>query len=143
MANLLSVKFKYLMQLGAVDLASDAFRIILMEPNYTFSEDFDDTYADVSASELPTAYGYTVNGQLLSGVSITESEAENLSTVTWNPVSWTVCDGQLATSGAIIYDDTVSSPVANPIVGWIDFGGTQTLNQYAVLAITNLKLIQR
>lgn len=143
MANILSVKFKYLLQLGVVNLSTNAFKIILMDPSFTFSEDLDDTYADVIASELPTANGYTIGGQLLSGVTVTESEAENISTVQFNPVSWVVSGGSISTGGAIIYDDTITSPVVDPIVGYVDFGGTSTIEQYGTIVVANIKLIQR
>lgn len=143
MANILSVKFKYLLQLGVVNLSTNAFKIILMDPSFTFSEDLDDTYADVIASELPTANGYTIGGQLLSGVTVTESEAENISTVQFNPVSWVVSGGSISTGGAIIFDDTIASPVVDPIVGYVDFGGTSTIEQYGTIVVANIKLIQR
>lgn len=143
MANILSVKFKYLYQLGVITFPTDSFKIILMNSGYTFSEDTDDTYADVIASELPTANGYTAGGILLTNPIVLEDTFEDISSVTFNPVSWAVSSGQLITRGAIIFDDTVSSPIVDPVVGFIDFGGVNTVNTYGSIVINNIKLTQR
>lgn len=140
MSNLLSNKFKYLVNSGVVQPLSDTFKAILMEADYQFSEDNDSTYADVIASELPTGGGYTAGGQTLSGVAVSEDDAANLSAISWNSVSWGVSATSLTASGALLIDTSVSSPVVSPVVGWIDFGGNKTVNQYGAFVLSNLRI---
>lgn len=140
MANLIANKFKYLTNSGVINPLTDSFRAILMEADYQFSEDADHTYADVSASELPTASGYTVGGVTLSGISVSEDDAGNESVITWNSPSWTVTGTSLTASGALLIDWTVSSPVVKPVVGWIDFNGNITVNQYGAFVLVNPKI---
>ena len=134
MANLVPNHLKYLLATGAIDFANDAFQIILMDSGFTFDVDNDALYADVSAQELANGNGYTTGGETLALDAVTEDDANNRCSVTWDPVSWTAGGGPIGPSpGAIIYDDTVAG---DPIVGFIDFnteytqadGGTATLS---------------
>lgn len=118
-------KIKYLMATKAIDFANDTFKICLMDTGYSFDKDADHYYSDISASELSTANGYTAGGATLSGVSVTEDDTNDRTTVAWgtNP-AWTASGGSISAIGAIVYDDTVAN---DPIVGYIDFGGTETV----------------
>ena len=127
MATSASNKIKYLLATGVIDFSNDTFKIILMQSGFTFNKDTHHGYADVSASELPTGNGYTAGGATLSGVAVTEDDTDDRTEITWNNASWTASTGAIGPSpGAIIYDDTVTTPTADPIVGYIDFGGDQT-----------------
>ena len=48
--------------------------------------------------------------------------------------------GIYAVSGAIIFDDTVTTPTADPIIGYIDFGGEQTQADGGVATISSIKV---
>jgi hypothetical protein len=127
MASTVANKIKYLLATKAIDFANDSFKIILMDTGFTFNKDTHHAYSDVSASELATGNGYTRDTKTLSGVSVTEDDTDDRTEVTWSNVTWTASGGSIGpTPGAIIYDDTVAAPTANPIVGYIDFGGDQT-----------------
>lgn len=58
---------------GRIDLDTDTFVAILVTASYTPAPNADDTYSDVSANELPTANGYTVGGQVISPLTVTQS----------------------------------------------------------------------
>ena len=139
MATKVSNKCRYLGFTKTIDFANDAFQIILMQSGFVFSETDHETYADVSAEELGTANGYTVGGETLSGVAVTEDDITKRANVTWNNVTWTATGGALTGSGAIIFDDTVGSP-ADPVVGYIDFGGTQSIADGGAFTLANIKL---
>lgn len=124
MASLTTNRIKELLALGLIDFNTHAFRIILMEPGFSFSRATHMAYTDVSAYELPTAFGYTVGGALLAGVSVTRSDIVNAAIVAWNNASWLAAAGNIEACGAIIYDDTVAAPTVDPVVGFIDFNGS-------------------
>lgn len=133
-----SNKIKYLLATKAIDFANDVFKIILLQSGFTFNKDTHHGYADVSASELATANGYTAGGNILAGVAVTEDDGDDRTEITWNNSSWTASGGPIGpTSGAIIYDDTVAD---DPVVGYIDFGGDQTQADGGVATISNVEV---
>lgn len=136
MSNQTSNKFKYLLFKGDVTPLSDTFKIILMDSTFVFSPTYD-YYADVSAHELPTAYGYTVGGNTLAGVSLTEDDVNHKAYLTWNNSSWAISGGSIQTRGAIILDDTLAS---DPIVAFIDFGAVQTASDGTTAIVADLKI---
>lgn len=133
-----SNKIKYLLATKAIDFANDTFKIILLQSGFTFNKDTHHHYADVSASELTTANGYTAGGNTLAGVAVTEDDTDDRAEITWNNSSWTASGGPIGPSpGAVIYDDTVTD---DPIVGYIDFGGDQTQADGGVATISNVEV---
>lgn len=140
MASTVSNKMKYLSATKAVDFSADSFKIILMASGFVFNADTHHGYADVSASELATGYGYTRNTKTLSGVAVTEDDTNDRCSVTWSNVTWTASGGAIGpTPGAIIFDDTVTTPTADPIIGYIDFGGEQTQADGGVATISGVE----
>lgn len=127
MAGTASNKLKYLLAKGVIDFSADTFKGILMQSGFVFSADTHHGYADVSANELAPVNGYTAGGATLAGVTVTENDTDDRCDVTWNNVTWLAAGGSIGPSpGMIIYDDTVTTPTADPVVGYIDFGGDQT-----------------
>jgi hypothetical protein len=141
MASTVANKFKYALATKQIDFSGDTFKIILMQSGFTFNKDAHHGYADVSASELATGYGYTAGGNTLSGVVVTENDTTDLTEITWNNSSWTASLGAIGpTPGAIIYDDTPTTPQADPIVGYIDFGSDQTEPDGGVATVANIEV---
>lgn len=137
MASVTANNFKELLAYGIIDFSSDTFNIILMQPGFAFSITAHEEYADVLAFELPTQYGYTVGGQALAGVVITNDPVLSAATIEWNNPAWVVAGGNLQACGAIIYDVTVVAPDNQPIVGFIDFGGTMTTYNGGTFTVAN------
>jgi hypothetical protein len=141
MATAASNKLKYLLASKIIDFANDSFKIILMGTGFTFDKDSHHGYADVSASELSTGNGYTANTKTLAGVAVTEDDTDDRCEITWSNVTWTASGGAIGPSpGAIIYDDTVTTPTDDPIVGYIDFGGDQTQADGGTATISNIEV---
>lgn len=139
MASTVSNKMKYLLATKAIDFSADSFKIILMASGFVFNADTHHGYADVSASELATGYGYTRNTKTLAGAAVTEDDTDNRCKVTWSNVTWAAIGGSIGpTPGAIVFDDTVTTPTADPIVGYIDFGGEQTQADGGVATISSV-----
>ena len=137
MATKISQRILYLMATKAVDFANDSFIIILMQSGFVFNITTHKTYANVSASELGTAYGYTVKTKALTGVTVTQDDTLWQLRVTWANPQWTASGGAIGpVSGAIIIDDTVAN---DPIVEYIDFGGDNTEPDGGVFTIANIK----
>ena len=137
MASQVANNWKELSAYGTHDFSSDAFYIILMEPGFTFDRANHEEYADVQAFELPTLGGYTAGGQLLAGVVITNDAVLAATIITWNNVVWTAT-ADLQKCGAIIFDDTIAAPDTDPIVGFIDYGGTLTTYNGRTHTIANV-----
>lgn len=136
-----SNKLKYLLALGVIDFSADTFKIILMQSGFVFDKDNHEAYADVSASELPTLNGYTQDDYVLASVTVTEDDVNDRTEVAWANAQWTASGGPIGPSpGAIIYDDTVAAPTANPIIGYIDFGGNQTQADGGVATLSDIKV---
>jgi hypothetical protein len=100
---------------GPVDMDLDTFKIILCASASNITTDTVDAYTSVT-SEVSTNYGYTQGTKTLANPSWTESTG----TITWDeggadPV-WTASGGSIVARKAGIYDDTVTTPVADPIV---------------------------
>ena len=141
MATEASNKLKFLLASKVIDFANDSFKIILMQSGFVFNKDTHHGYADVSGSELATGNGYTANSKTLSGVLVTEDDTDDRCEITWSNVTWTASGGSIGpTPGAIIFDDTVSSPTADPIIGYIDFGGDQTQADGGTATISNIEV---
>jgi hypothetical protein len=139
-----SNKLKFLLASKIIDFANDSFKIVLMQSGFVFNKDTHHGYADVSASELATGNGYTANTKTLAGVAVTEDDTDDRCEVTWNNVTWTASGGAIGpTPGAIIYDDSVVAAgvtVADPVVGYIDFGGDQTQADGGTATISNVEV---
>ena len=102
-----------------INIATDTFKVALVN-GYSFDAT-DADYASVS-NTLITENGYTAPGQNLINITwafgsgVTKFDADN--------ISWVADGGSITATGAIIYSDTSSSPTADRLVCYIDFGET-------------------
>lgn len=135
MSTQLSNRFKKEMLMKTIDMDSDTIKIILMAAGFTFVRATHSTYADVSASELASGSGYTANTATLSGASITQDDTNNQGLCVFDNESWVASGGAIAACGAILYDDTHANDV---VIGFIDFGGTQTCQDGGTFTVANI-----
>ena len=125
----------YLLATKSIDFSADVFKIRLMATGFTFNKDTHELWANASASEHATGNGYTTGGNTLAGVAIAENDTDDRVEIFWNDTYWIASGADLGpTPGAIIIDDTVAN---DPIVGYINFGGEQTLPDGGKGTITN------
>lgn len=128
--------FCYQLSVKAIDFLTDVFKIILMNNTFTFNKDTHATLADVTASQLATANGYTQNSKTLAGVALAEDDTNDRARATWSNISWTAAGGSIGPSnGAIIYDDTT---VDDTVVGWIGFTEAKTAPDGANLNVNSV-----
>ena len=138
MAGTIANNFRVLIAQGAVDFDADTFKAIAMVEGFVFNPATHDLYADVSASEQTTGYGYTAGGVTLTGVSIAQNDTDARADITWNNITWTASGGDVGPlAGIIIYDDTITN---DPIVGYIDFGGAYTVADGGTATVANVKV---
>ena len=138
MAGTIANNFRVLIAQGAVDFDANTFKAIAMKEGFVFNPATHDLYADVSASEQTTGYGYTAGGVTLTGVSIAQNDTDARADITWNNITWTASGGDVGPlAGVIIYDDTITN---DPIVGYIDFGGAYTVADGGTATVANVKV---
>jgi hypothetical protein len=120
----LSNRFKLELGKGAVNLSSDAHKVILMASGFVFNKDIHGTLADISASEITSNGGYAMKA-LITDVAWNQDNVNDLAFLDWKDVTWTAAgadyDGFCA---AIVYNDTHADDI---VVGCIDFGEIITL----------------
>ena len=138
MASQVANNWKETSVYGTNNFNADVFNIILMQVGFAFDRAAHEVYADVLASELPTAFGYTIGGIVLAGVAIVNDAVLAAAIVTWNNAAWIAAAGNLQSCGAIIFDDTIAAPDIDPIVGFIDFGGTLTTFSGGTFTVANI-----
>jgi hypothetical protein len=142
MANELSNKYKFELCSGNIDFDLNTFKIILMATAFTFNKDTHENYDDVSANELAAGNGYTTGGNTLAGVSVTEDDANDRCSVTWNNSVWNASGGDIGPSpGAIIYKDT-GTPATSTVIGFIDFTTDQTATDGGTFTVSNIEVRQ-
>ena len=138
MAGTIANNFRVLIAQGAVDFDANTFKAIAMKEGFVFNPATHDLYADVSASEQATGYGYTAGGVTMSGVSITQNDTDARADITWNNITWTASGGDVGPlAGVIIYDDSLTN---DPIVGYINFGGSYTVADGGTATVANVKV---
>lgn len=106
-------KAKEYMGDGTIDLDGDTFKGILVTSSSNLATTSVNGYAAVT-NELSTANGYTSGGLTLTSVTWVESAG----TVTFDcaDMVWTASGGSIVARLAGIYDDTVTTPVADPVL---------------------------
>lgn len=140
MSSQASNKIKELLWKKVIDGVNDTFKIALMADGFTFNRSSHDTYGDISSYEVSNGGGYTTGGNTLSGNTVTKDNTENAGILSFNNTNWTMDGANLATVGAIIYDDSVASPDNKPIAGYIDFGGLLTTYDGGTFSVVNIAI---
>jgi hypothetical protein len=106
--------WKELTLLGTPNHDTDTFQIVLLGAGYSFTPDGNNGYANVSANEI-TAAGYTAGGKTIANPAVTQDDTNNWAKWDGDDVTWT----SLATAAiahAVIYDQTITTPVNDPLV---------------------------
>ena len=106
-------KTKEYMGDGTIDLDGDSFKMILCLSTSNVATTSIDGYAAVT-NEHANGNGYTTAGEAVSSPTWTESSG----TVTFDCADqvWTASGGSIVARFAAIYDDTVTTPVADPVI---------------------------
>ena len=100
---------------GTIDLDGDTFKLILLLSTSNIATTSVDGYAAVT-NEHATANGYTQGGVTLTSPTWTESSGTVTFDATDMTDAWTASGGSIVCRFAAIFDDTVTTPVADPII---------------------------
>lgn len=104
----------------------DAIKTALTDNAYTPDQDADDFYNDFSAHELGSGSGYTTGGVALTTKTLTYDSASNETRLDADDASWT--SASFSTYYAVTYDSTPGTSTTNPLMGYVDFGGVETVS---------------
>lgn len=121
MADDIYPSFKEYLGDGTIDLDGDTFKIMLLA-GQTFSSAHA-VVSDIVGDEI-SGTGYSAGGATLGSVTWTRSG--DVTTFDMADVEWT--SAEFEAEAAVIYDDTVSTPVVDPLVCYVDFGSTKVVS---------------
>lgn len=100
---------------------SDAYKMVL---TLTAPVATNNVLADLT--QIANGNGYTTGGESVPNTSYTASSGTG--TLIGDSITWTSASAGMANFRYVaLYDDTVASPVADPLVAWWDYGSTLTL----------------
>lgn len=121
--------FKEVVMNGVFNLANggDTIKQILVS-GHTPDIDLDAVYADVSADEYGAGLGYTVGGETLAGQATSQDNTNDRGVFDGNDIVWSSL-GALSPatpSDTIMYDDTPTTPQADPLMFIWELGVTAT-----------------
>ena len=125
----LTNQFKAWLLGGLVDLDTDTIKVALVN-GYTFNVDNNHGYADFSANEI-TATGYSAGGATLASLTITTNDGSDYGKWDAADVTWS----SLATAGisaALIYDDSMTAPVADGLLAEVEIGTNSNGGNYTI-----------
>ena len=104
------------------NLSSDSFKVML-----TNSAPVATNAVKAVLTEIAGGNGFAAGGNTASVVSWAQSSGVGKLTLN-DPATWTAAGGSIGPFRyVVLYNDTPTSP-ADPLVGWWDYGSSQTLN---------------
>lgn len=123
---------------GLLDVSTDTIKCALLDSGYTPNQDTDEFWSGVSANEV-SGTGYTANGQVLTGVTLTYNAGTNTLMVDCADPTWS---GATITGirYAVFYKDT-GTPSTSPLISYMDFITDQdvtTANLSIAIPVTGL-----
>ena len=120
--------------LGTAQIHNDSHTFKAVITNTGPNQATDATLAGLT--EIASTGGYA--DATITGNSWTETGAgSGIWEFDCNPFSWTASGADFATGRYIyIYDDTPTSPVADPLIGYLDYGSTFVVTDGNTLTVT-------
>jgi len=121
--------FKEVVMNGVFNLASGGHTLkVTLHTGYTPNIDTHAVWADVSATEYGTASGYTAGGKTLGSQATSQDDTNDRGKFDAADPTWTAL-GPLSPatpSHAIIWDDTPTTPQADPLICYFELGTKAT-----------------
>lgn len=106
-----------------INLDTDTFNVVLLNNSFTPTDTFQ-FESSISAFEI-TGTGYTAGGTtIVGGLSISYNATTKTLTLTGANVEWLT--STINAWYAVIVDVTPGSAAANPLVGYVNFGGEES-----------------
>ena len=124
--------------IGEMTLGSHNLKMALMKDDFIFNFGTHYLFGQVESEEHPAVNGYAAGGNLMDVTSITADPSTGITSILWNPVSWTASGGDIGpVGGAVIYNDSIGD---RPILGFIDFGQSYTQADGGLLLVIGTAL---
>jgi len=122
---------------GDFNLSTDSLKIALCNA-YAQSVDGNNGYANLTG-EITAATNYSAGGKALTGASISQDDTNDRAVFDAADLTWTSL-GTATITDAILYDDTITTPVNKPLmIAWEiatnSNGGNYTLSFHATNGI--------
>ncbi len=122
-------RFKSLLMEGEMDLSNGGHVLkVTLHSGYTPDIDTHVDWADVSGTEYSTLVGYTAGGKTLGSQAVSDDAAGDRALFDGADVAWTSL-GPLTPatpSHAILWNDTMTAPVTDALIGYWELGTTAT-----------------
>jgi hypothetical protein len=108
------------MATAKIDWDSDTFKVML-----TNTAPVNTNTVKANITEISSGNGYTAGG---ANVTMAVSRTGGTLKVVATDVTFTASGGSIGPFRyAVIYDDTIASPIADPLICWFDYGSSITL----------------
>src|ERR1700757_3578112 len=104
-----------------ISLTSDTIKCALVSSSYTPNQATDEYWSTPQAYEI-SGTGYTTGGITLT--SVTSSLVSGVWTFNAANISWT--SATFSANYAVIYDSTPGTAATDPLIGYINFGTTES-----------------
>jgi hypothetical protein len=113
---------------GAVtDLDADTIKVALVNATYAALSDATkhghEFWSDVSGNEVGASGTYSAGGSTLASKTSTQT-AGTYTFDAADPTAWT--GATIAAAGCVVYQDTAGAATTDPVIAYLDFGGTIT-----------------
>lgn len=107
-----------------IDLDSDTIKLSLHTNSMT--PDQDTWRYKSSLTNECAGSGYTAGGATVTGMTVSYNSGTNVCSFDANDVSWNAITltGGNAPRYAVLYDSSSGSDATRPLIGYVDFGGT-------------------
>lgn len=105
-----------------VDFDSDTIKGMLVN-GYTWNQDTHQYKSSVT-SEVANGNGYTTGGATVTSPATAYTAGTNTLAMTGGNLSWP--SSTFSATGLVLYDSTPATDATRPIIGYVDFGGTQS-----------------
>jgi hypothetical protein len=122
--------FKEVIMNGVYNLASaqDTVKVILVSGHTPNIDAAHSVLLNVSADEYGAGSGYTVGGETLAGQSTSQDDTNDRGAFDGTDLTWTALGAltPATPSHTIMYDDTPTTPQADPLIAYWTLGTTAT-----------------
>ena len=121
MADVKYNSFKKALMDGALDLANNTIKVMLVTSSYTPDADAHEFKDDVTNEVSGT--GYTAGGATLANGAVTQDNTDDEGVFDADDVVWS--NSTITARGAVIYKDTGTASTS-PLICYIDFGADKS-----------------
>jgi hypothetical protein len=107
-----------------INWTGDAIKVALATSTYTPDQDVHDFFNDITNEVVGT--GYTAGGVSLTTKTLTYDTATNETRLDAEDAAGTTAT--FTARYAVVYDSTPGTAATNPLMGYVNFGGDQTVS---------------